>query len=182
MVSLPNSHPTMHSLCASSPFLRILVLELARKVNVDNVPDLYENISVSTYNRIINVLCNDYNITFLVHKTNNSYRNLRTWGLVQPTTVTDLPGTRLCAFGFWELSSSFHNFLYTSQQILGYNNLPVYIYEIEPAGNVPSGLIINSDVDMAAYYGDIHEDIYGEVSDERERFIDALLEMMEEFI
>ena len=88
-------------------------------------------------------------------------------------------GTHFCAFGFWELASSFHNFLYAGQQLLGYNNLPVYVFEIDSVGNGASGLVVNTDVNLAWIYGDLFEDQLGKVFNERERFLEALLEWLE---
>lgn len=88
-------------------------------------------------------------------------------------------GTHFCAFGFWELTSSFHGFLYAGQQFLGYNNLPVYVFEIDSVGNGASGLVVNTDVNLAWIYGDLFEDQLGKVFNERERFLETLLEWLE---
>ena len=176
---------TIPAICESSPFFRLLLLELDEKLNMGYANGTINN---STYIYILRDLYEDYNITFLVHRTNTVFRNIRTWGTVSPTVVTDLQtsltpsGTHFCAFGFWGLTSSFHDFLYAGQQSLGYNNLPVYVFEIESVANSTSGLVVNTDVDMAWYYGDMYEDLYGEMCDERERFLAALREWIEEWL
>lgn len=185
MIDTTTPRHTLSYLCEVSPFLRLLLLELDAQL------EMYlavEPINNQDYQDILECLSDDYNITLYVHEGNNIYHKIGNWNAVHPSSVADLQtslapsGTQVCAFGFWELASSFYNFLYAGQQSLGYQNLPVYVFEINSVGNSVSGLVVNSDDDMAWYYGDMYEDLYGELSDERDRFMAALLEWMEEWL
>ena len=176
MVNLPAQQISPASLCTSSPFFRILIFELACELGIQTTPELPESIddvTTAMYSQIAQKLYQEHNIRFLVHRTGTAYRNLYNWQTISSSTAANLQtlmapsGTRLCAFGFWELATPFYNFLYAGQQSLGVNNLPVYVFEIDPIVYGDSGLIVTTDSAYSTF-------------DERNAFVAAVLSVLEE--
>lgn len=133
----------LNEICQNSPFIRILLEQLASVFGIAYVPGNYNQIAVELFNI--------WGIRLLVHKIGNSFIDIRDGSLTYVSTGNQ---DKVCAMGFWTLNSDFYNFLKTKQTGNSANNMQIYIIEAEPITYAPGGLEIITVSDLEAWFGD----------------------------
>jgi hypothetical protein len=128
----------MDILCGASPFLRILLNQLAE----------YYDLTGQTYTQIAHELYQNHNIRLLVpliqYGAVYAFIDLTTWETYDKCSNIDAlcyyngdpMWENIFAVGFTNLSDAFYAFLYAGQEkddgTLDFNKLPVYLLEAEP--------------------------------------------------
>lgn len=121
----------MDIICQSSPYVRILLEQLAEFMNY--------NLNYSSYNEIANLLAQD-NVSLVVNYDDYKFMDLI-------SGESDNESVNVCAMGFWHLGQYFYNYLKGAQQQAKNNggSLPVFIFEVEPIVYSPGELEIITD-------------------------------------
>lgn len=156
----------IETLCEASPFLRILLEELAY---------IFEGIdSTDDYSFIADELNGLYGINFFVYHS-NAYVDILTWEEYFISSFSDFQENynlqlgKICVFGFSHLDIIFYNFLYGAEA--NSIDFSVYVLEVEPITTSPDGLDIITDGELAL--------LYGEEWDEKTGFLSALQNLIQ---
>lgn len=141
-------------LCTDSPFLRIMLEELAEKCNIVTSGTSHEDLFGALY---------DEGIRIIAHVGPDEYLHLGSGTIYETSSLQELysndilSSSYVSAIGFSHLESNFYNFLDVGQEYVRRqlsSDLPVGIMEVEPFVPGTPSLDFLTDRDLVALYGE----------------------------
>ncbi len=181
LLSIPAGNPMVSDICATSPFLKLLIYQLCLQMNlVCNLEDCNDMMNAISEN----------GLDIYVNKelTNYYYRvdDINGSPIVVTTSSCNLqylfgkPLGFFAAFGIWELMPNVYSVWKKVQDnaetYIGHSDLTVYIYEEEPIPYSEDGLEVVTDTDLRQQYD--NEPVNPPQIDEKELLIAALLAIL----